>query len=109
MFGPEHFSGRAEKNSVISGRKNPAHDHPTGRVGLQFSGRAQAEPGLGRATRVFYSVKQLRTTFRVGLGQKKFREIQDLYPHPSSKIRGGPGSGRASGPGSKCSGIIMLF
>jgi hypothetical protein len=84
-----------KKNSVISGRKNPAHDHPTRRVGLQFSGRAQAEPGLGRAARVFYSVKQLRTTFQVGLGQKKFREIQDLYLHPSSKIRGrawlGPG------------------
>jgi hypothetical protein len=26
-------SRRAEKNSVISGRKNPAHDHPTGRIG----------------------------------------------------------------------------
>jgi hypothetical protein len=24
---------RAEKFSVISGRKNPAHDHPTGRIG----------------------------------------------------------------------------
>jgi hypothetical protein len=32
---PEHFSGRAGlKNfSVISDRKNPTHDHPTGRVG----------------------------------------------------------------------------
>jgi hypothetical protein len=24
---------RVEKFSVISGRKNPAHDHPTGRIG----------------------------------------------------------------------------
>jgi hypothetical protein len=27
--------------------------------------------GLGRAARAFYSVKQLKTTFRAGLGQKK--------------------------------------
>jgi hypothetical protein len=59
-------------------------------------------PGLGRATRVFYSVKQLKTTFRAGLGpQKIFRELQDLCPRPSSKVRGRAwhGPGRASEPG----------
>jgi hypothetical protein len=84
---PEHFSGRAgsgraEKNSVISGRKNPAHDHPTGRIGPQFSGRARAGPGLGRAARVFYSVKQLKTAFRAGLGQKKISRASRSLPTP---------------------------
>jgi hypothetical protein len=41
-------SGRAEKNSIISGRKNPAHDNPTGRIGPQFSGRARAWVGRQR-------------------------------------------------------------
>jgi hypothetical protein len=31
-----------KKISVFSGRKNPAYDHPTGRIGPQFSGRARA-------------------------------------------------------------------
>jgi hypothetical protein len=83
-------SGRAEKNSVISGRKNTAHDHPTGRIRPQFSCRAQARPGLGRATRVFYSVKQLKIAFQVELRpkKKKFHGLQDLCPRPSSKVRG---------------------
>jgi hypothetical protein len=37
-------SGRVKIFSVISGRKNPAYDHPTRRVGPQFSDWA----GLGR-------------------------------------------------------------
>jgi hypothetical protein len=57
-----------KKIYVVSDRKNPAHDHPTRRVGPQFSGQAWAGSGLGHAARVFYSVKQLKTTFRVGLG-----------------------------------------
>jgi hypothetical protein len=44
--------------------------------------------GLGRVARTFYSVKQLKTAFRAGLGQKKFRGIQDLCPRPPSKVRG---------------------
>jgi hypothetical protein len=58
----EHFSGRAglKKISVISGRKNPAHDL----VGPR--------PRPGRAARAFYSVKQLKTVFRTGIGPKKF-------------------------------------
>jgi hypothetical protein len=83
---PEHFSGRAgfgpdsKKNSVISGRKNPTHDHPTRRVGPQFSGWARAGPGLGRAARAFYSVKQLKTAFRVGLGPKFFLRASRSLP-----------------------------
>jgi hypothetical protein len=49
---PEHFSGRAglENNYVISGRKNPAHNH---RVSAKksskiFSGRAWAWAGRPR-------------------------------------------------------------
>jgi hypothetical protein len=95
IFRARPGSGRAEKNSVISGRNNPAHDHPTGRIRPQFSGRARAGPGLGRAARVFYSVKQIKTTFRAGHGPKKIRGLQDLCPRPSSKVRGrawrGPG------------------
>jgi hypothetical protein len=58
-------SGRAEF-FFISGRENPAHDNLTGRVGPNF------RAGLGRAARVFYSVKLLKTAFRAGLGPKNF-------------------------------------
>jgi hypothetical protein len=72
--------------------------------GLNF----RAGLGLGQATRVFYSVKQLKTTFRVGLGPKKFRGLQDLCPRKSSKVRGRAwrGTGQRAGPDSKCSGIV---
>jgi hypothetical protein len=63
----EHFSGRAEKNSVISGKKNLPMTNPLGTSGLNF----RAKPGLGRAARIFYSVKQLKTAFRTRLGPKK--------------------------------------
>jgi hypothetical protein len=68
---------------------------PLGASGLNF----RVGPGLGWVARAFYSVKQLKTTFRAGLGsKKKFRGLQDLCPRPSSKVRGrawrGPGSGR---------------
>jgi hypothetical protein len=75
-------SGRAQIFFVISGRKNPAHDHPTGRVGPQFSGRARAGPGLGRTARAFYSVKQLKTAFRAGLGPKNFLRASRSLPTP---------------------------
>jgi hypothetical protein len=52
--GPD--SGRAEKPR-FSGRENPAHDRPMGRVGPQFSGHTRAGPGLGRAACAFYIVK----------------------------------------------------
>jgi hypothetical protein len=80
-----------KKISVITGRKNPVHAHPTGRIGPQFLSPARAWAGR----RAFYSVKQLKTAFRAGLGPKKFRGLQDLRPRPSSKVRGwawrGPG------------------
>jgi hypothetical protein len=103
-FRPEHFSGRAgsgraEKNSVISGQKNPAHDHPTGCVGPQFPGQALAGPGLGWASRVFYSVKQLKTAFRVGLGPKKITGFKISAHDRPVRFVGGPSAGRArAGP-----------
>jgi hypothetical protein len=104
IFRARPGSGRAEKNSVISGRNNPAHDHPTGRIRPQFSGRARAGPGLGRAARVFYSVKQIKTTFRAGHGPKKFAGFKISAHARPVRFVGGPGAGRV-GPGSKCSGI----
>jgi hypothetical protein len=104
---PEHFSGQAglQKNSAISGRKNPAHDHPTGRIGPQFSSRARAGPGLGRAARAFYSVKQLKTTFRTGLGSKKTAGFKiSTHTRPVKSV-GGSDADR-TGPDSKCSGIV---
>jgi hypothetical protein len=99
-----------KKNSVISARKNHAHDHPIGRIGPQFLGWARAGPGLGRAARAFYSVKQLKTTFRAGLGPKKIFAGFKISAHACPlRFAGGPGAGpgRACGPGSKCSGIAM--
>jgi hypothetical protein len=48
IFRARPGSGRTEKISVIAGRKNPAHAHPTGRIGPQFSGRAPAGAGRPR-------------------------------------------------------------
>jgi hypothetical protein len=86
-------SGRAGKNSVISGRKNLAHDLPTGRVGPQFSGRARAGPE--RAACAFYSVKQLKTAFWVRLGPKTFSQALRSLPTPVQPVRfvGGPSAG----------------
>jgi hypothetical protein len=107
LFGPAGFESGSKKISVISGRKNPAHDHLTGRVGPQFSGRARAGPGLGRAARTFYSVKQLKTAFRAGLGPKKFFAGFKISAHARPvRLMGGPGAGRASGPGR--AGLKML-
>jgi hypothetical protein len=36
--------------------------------------------GLGRAARVFYSVKQLKTAFRAGLGPKKISRASRSLP-----------------------------
>jgi hypothetical protein len=48
IFGPGRVQAVLKKISVISGRKNPAHDHPTGRVEPQFSVRARAWAGRPR-------------------------------------------------------------
>jgi hypothetical protein len=114
---PEHFSGRAgfgpgSKNFCYFGPKKPAHDHPTGRVGPQFSRRARAGPRLGRVARAFYSVKQLKNSIsgRARAKKKKIRGLQDLCPRPSNKVRGrawrGPGPGPANGPSR--AGLKML-
>jgi hypothetical protein len=93
-------SGWAEKISVISGRKNPAHDHPTGRIGPQFLGWTRGGPELGRAARAFYSVKQLKTAFRARLGPKKFFAGFKIFAHAHLvRFMGGPGAGRACRPG----------
>jgi hypothetical protein len=92
---PEHFSGRTQKNYVISGQKILPMTIPLGASGLNF------RAGLGQAARAFYSVKQLKTAFRVGLEPKKNRELQDLCPRLSSKVRArarlGPGQRAGSG------------
>jgi hypothetical protein len=51
-----------------------------GRVGPQFSDQAWV-----RAARTFYSVKELKTSFRAGLEQKKIRGLQDLCPRPPAE------------------------
>jgi hypothetical protein len=104
---PEHFSGRAgfgpgwKKFCYFGPKKILPMTIPLDVSGLNF----RAGPGLGRVTCVFYSVKQLKTTFPIGLGPKKFRGLQDLCPRPSGKIRGraGPGPGRAGLKMLKCS------
>jgi hypothetical protein len=71
---------------------------PLDAPGLNF----RAVPGLGRAARTFYSVKQLKIAFRAGLGPIFFFcGLQDLCPRPPSMFRGRVGPG----PGSKCLGI----
>jgi hypothetical protein len=64
---------------------------PLDASGLNF----RAGPGLGRAARAFYSVKQLKTAFRTGLGPKKFTGFK--IPAHARPVRfvGGPGAGRA--------------
>jgi hypothetical protein len=59
---PEHFTDRAgfgpgQKKPSFSGRENPSHARPMGRVGPQFSGRAWAGSGLGQAAYAFYTVE----------------------------------------------------
>jgi hypothetical protein len=58
---------------------------------------------LGRAARVFYSVKQLKTVFRARLGQKKFSRASRYLPTPvqygswAGLARTGPGPGQRAG------------
>jgi hypothetical protein len=64
-----HFRVGLKKISVISGQKNPAHDHPTGRVRPRFSGRARA--------------KKIFAGFKISAHTRPVRLV------------GGPGAGRA--------------
>jgi hypothetical protein len=43
----------------------------------------RAGPGLGRAARTFYSVKQLKTAFRAGLGPKRILRASKSLPTPT--------------------------
>jgi hypothetical protein len=63
IFRARPSSDRA-KIYVISGRKILPMTIPLDASGLNF----RVGPGLGRAARAFYSVKQLKTVFRTGLG-----------------------------------------
>jgi hypothetical protein len=76
---------------------------PPDAPGLNFRAR------LGRAARTFYSVKQLKTTFRVGLKQKIFYGLQDLCLHPSSKVRARVRPGRAQNAQYNGEQICYLF
>jgi hypothetical protein len=67
-----------------------------GLVRPQFLGRAQVGPGLGRVACVFYSVKQLKTPFRIGLGPKNFFAGFKISAHARSvRFVNGLGAGRA--------------
>jgi hypothetical protein len=102
--------GRVKKNYVISGWKNPTHDHPTGRIKPQFSGWARAGPELGRAARTFYSVKQLKTAFRAGLGSKKKFTGFKISAHTRPvRFVCGPGAGRAWAGSAGRAGLKMLM
>jgi hypothetical protein len=94
---PEHFSGRAGSKKILLFRaeKTLPMTIPLDASGLNF------RAGLGRAAHVFYSVKQLKTTFRVGLGPKKFFAGFKISAHVRPvRFVGGPG--QRAGPGSKC-------
>jgi hypothetical protein len=52
--------------------------------------------GLGRAARVFYNVKQLKTAFQTGLGPKKIFAGFKISTHARPvRFVDGPGTGRA--------------
>jgi hypothetical protein len=69
---------------------------PLGASGLNF----RVGPGLGWVARAFYSVKQLKTTFRAGLGSKKNFAGFKISAHARLvRFVGGPGAGQArAGP-----------
>jgi hypothetical protein len=92
---PEHFTGRAgfgpgKKKPSFSGRENPSHGHPMGRVGPQFSGQAWA----GRL-RILHC-KITNNILGLTRAEKKFRWLQDISSHTRPvRFVGGPGAGRA--------------
>jgi hypothetical protein len=61
---------------------------PLDASGLNFQAGLGSSPGLGGAANLLYSAKQLKTHFEPGSGQKNLSRLQDLYPRPSSKVRG---------------------
>jgi hypothetical protein len=78
---------------------------PLDASGLNFQAGLGPGPGLGGPPTHFFSVKQLKTAFRVGLRPKTFFADFKISAHARSvRFVGGPSAGRV-GPGSKCSGI----
>jgi hypothetical protein len=95
---PEHFSGRAgfglgsKKFLLFRTEKILLMTIPLDASGLNF----QAGPGLGRAGRAFYSVKQLKTAFHAGLGPKKIFTGFKISAHARPvRFVGGPDASRA--------------
>jgi hypothetical protein len=102
------FRAGLKKISIISGRKNPAHDHPTGRIGPQFSGWARAGPGLGRAARAFLC-KTTKNNISGGARAKFFFTAFKISAHARPvRFVGGPGAGRAQACGPGRAGLKML-
>jgi hypothetical protein len=79
---PEHFSDRAEKILLFWVEKILPMTIPLGASGLNFRAGLGPGPGLGQATRVFYSVKQLKTAFRARLGPNFFSQASRSLPTP---------------------------
>jgi hypothetical protein len=72
---PEHFMGRAEKILPMP--------IPWDVSGLNFRAMLGRGPELGRAARAFYSVKELKTSFRAGLAPKKNSRVSRSVPTPA--------------------------
>jgi hypothetical protein len=97
----EHFSGLdgfgsgLEKILLFRAKKIVPMTISLDASGLNF----RARPGLGRAARAFYSVKQLKITFRTGLGQTKNFTGFKISAHARPvRFVGGPGVGQRAGP-----------
>jgi hypothetical protein len=95
IFGPGRVRAGLKKILLFRAEKIQSMTILLDVSGLNF----RAGPGLGRAARAFYSVKQLKTAFRTGLGQKKFSGFKISAHARPVRFVGGPGAGWASGPG----------
>jgi hypothetical protein len=106
IFRAEPGSGQAQKKFLLfRAEKILPMIIPLDASALNF----RAGPGLGRAARAFYNVKQLKTAFRA---KKNFTGFKISTHARPVRFAGGPGAGRARarpagwvGPGSKCSVI----
>jgi hypothetical protein len=107
FFGSSRVRVKLQKISVISGRKKSCQwpSHSTHRASIFGSGSGGS--GLGRDTRTFYSVKQLKTAFRAGLRPKKIFAGFKISAHARPvRFVGEHGTGRAYRPGR--AGLKML-
>jgi hypothetical protein len=79
IFRAEQGSGQAQKKFLLfRAEKILPMIIPLDASALNF----RAGPGLGRAARAFYNVKQLKTAFRAGLGPKKISRASRSLPTP---------------------------